>query len=254
MISAIINVAQEVEEDWILEVIAHDGVAVNITIKPGDMVLYESHSVLHGRPYPLNGTFFANAFLHFEPIGYSAELERRLIVKTAREKFEKAFAKQTDDDTPTERAARRSRQTNLPYYIKEGTPEASRWRQEFVFSRVEIKDQIKPKTVGATSAHVLAAKGDVARLREIAATNPSAVDTADANGWKPIHEAARGGSAEVIAYLVEEHAIDVNERTNHGDGASPLWWAEYVLPAGHEAIEVLRQHGARAIPPNRRVD
>jgi hypothetical protein len=31
-----------------LEVIGHDGKATNITMLPGDLVLYESHSVLHG--------------------------------------------------------------------------------------------------------------------------------------------------------------------------------------------------------------
>ncbi len=47
--SAIINVEQDVDEEWPLEVIGHDGVARNITMLPGDMVLYESHSVLHGK-------------------------------------------------------------------------------------------------------------------------------------------------------------------------------------------------------------
>ena len=36
---------------------------------PGDMILYESHSVIHGRPFPLNGSHYANVFVHFEPIG-----------------------------------------------------------------------------------------------------------------------------------------------------------------------------------------
>jgi prolyl 4-hydroxylase len=53
--SAIINVAADVDEPWPLEVIGHDGKAYNITMEPGDMVLYESHSVLHGRPFPLKG-------------------------------------------------------------------------------------------------------------------------------------------------------------------------------------------------------
>jgi prolyl 4-hydroxylase len=38
--SAIINVAQDVDEPWPLEVIGHDGVAHNITMEPGDLVLY----------------------------------------------------------------------------------------------------------------------------------------------------------------------------------------------------------------------
>ena len=46
--SAIINVDQDVDEPWPLEVWAHDGKPYNITMEPGDMVLYESHSVIHG--------------------------------------------------------------------------------------------------------------------------------------------------------------------------------------------------------------
>ena len=66
--SAIINVGQDVDEDWPLEVYDHAGVAHNITMTPGDMILYESHSVLHGRPFSLQGRYFANVFVHFKPI------------------------------------------------------------------------------------------------------------------------------------------------------------------------------------------
>ena len=58
--SAIINVAQDVDEPWPLEVYGHDGRAYNITMEPGEMILYESHSVLHGRPFPLKGRYYAN--------------------------------------------------------------------------------------------------------------------------------------------------------------------------------------------------
>jgi prolyl 4-hydroxylase len=74
--SAIINVDQDVDEPWPLEVIGHDGKAHNVTMLPGDLVLYESHSVIHGRPFPLKGRFMANVFIHFEPIGpIDGELE-----------------------------------------------------------------------------------------------------------------------------------------------------------------------------------
>lgn len=69
MTSAIINIDQDVDEPWPLEVYGHDGKATNVTMEPGDMVLYESHSVIHGRPFPLNGKFYANVFVHFEPVG-----------------------------------------------------------------------------------------------------------------------------------------------------------------------------------------
>ena len=46
--SAIVNVAQDVDEDWPIEVYDRFNNAVNITMQPGDMVLYESGSLIHG--------------------------------------------------------------------------------------------------------------------------------------------------------------------------------------------------------------
>jgi len=40
--SCIVNVAQDVDEDWILEVFDREGNAVNVTMEPGDMVLVRS--------------------------------------------------------------------------------------------------------------------------------------------------------------------------------------------------------------------
>ena len=74
--SCIINVDQDVNEDWPIEVYDHAGRAHNVTMKPGDMVLYESSTVLHGRPAPLNGKFYANIFVHFEPIDHK-EMNRK---------------------------------------------------------------------------------------------------------------------------------------------------------------------------------
>jgi len=66
--SAIINVDQDgMEEPWPLEVYDHSGVAHNVTVHPGEMILYESHTVIHGRPFPLKGNYYANIFIHFKP-------------------------------------------------------------------------------------------------------------------------------------------------------------------------------------------
>ena len=59
--SAIIQVDQDVDEPWPLEVYGHDGKATNVTMEPGDMVLYESHSVIHGRPFPMRGNFYGTS-------------------------------------------------------------------------------------------------------------------------------------------------------------------------------------------------
>ncbi len=38
-----------------------------VYLEPGEMVLYESARVLHGRMEPLNGDFYDNLFVHFRP-------------------------------------------------------------------------------------------------------------------------------------------------------------------------------------------
>ena len=299
------NVAQHVNDDWVLELIGHDGYATNLTMQPGEMIIYESHSIIHGRPYPLNGQYYANCFFHYEPIGYSeqyyANLERRrrlrdpssppistsgegdnnrfITVKTIQEKYEAALAKlernghestsqalSTESVTPPEQT-KIAIPIPLPYYISEGTIEAQRWRQEFEFHRVTLRhesvddfdEELFPKiipktnlvgnTVGATSAHILAARNDIARLRQVARTDPKSLDTPDNNGWLPLHEAARGGCTEAVKFLVETYRVaDINARTNGGDGGTALWWAEQ-LPENHEVIQILKRNGAISIAP-----
>jgi prolyl 4-hydroxylase len=233
VISAIINVDQDVDEPWPLEVIGHDGVAVNVTMEPGDMVLYESHSVIHGRPYPLSGKYFANLFLHFEPFSYTVNQEQRNMAqndsgekkKTAKELFEQAAAKQ---ETYTNKES----QGDLPHYIEAGTQQAMQWLQDYVFYRLEPKKKKAfRRTSGVKEAHMVAASGDLEELKTVAVEDPESLHASDSNGWKPIHEAARMGRTNIIEYLIEEGA-DVNERTNEGKGGSPLWWAEHMLPPG----------------------
>ena len=56
------------DEDWPLNLISHQGKTKSIYLKPGEMLLYESAKVPHGRQFPLNGTYFDNLFVHFHPI------------------------------------------------------------------------------------------------------------------------------------------------------------------------------------------
>ena len=67
--SAILNVAQDVDEDWPTEIYDHQGRAHNITLHPGEMLLFESASCIHGHPFPLKGRYYASMFIHFEPTG-----------------------------------------------------------------------------------------------------------------------------------------------------------------------------------------
>ena len=69
VISAILNVAQEVREDWPLYIKDNKGGDHAVIIRPGEMVWYESARLVHGRPKPLDGDYFDNLFIHFKPVG-----------------------------------------------------------------------------------------------------------------------------------------------------------------------------------------
>merc|ERR1711892_304366 len=67
VISAILNVKQDVDEDWPLQIFDHGGKLHEIILKAGEMVWYESASLIHGRVKPLNGSYFENLFVHYMP-------------------------------------------------------------------------------------------------------------------------------------------------------------------------------------------
>lgn len=67
VISAILNIKQDVDEDWPLQIYDHDGRLHNIFLKPGEMIWYESAKLVHARAVPLNGSYFENIFVHYMP-------------------------------------------------------------------------------------------------------------------------------------------------------------------------------------------
>ena len=157
--SAIINVAQDVDEPWPIEVYGHDGKATNVTMEPGDMVLYESHSVVHGRPFPLKGRFYANIFVHFEPTGHSLRHNARVESGgDVAEKYRRAVEKGT--------GGHEADHDGLPSYIKVGSLEEKKWRREHEGHRREKKP--RSFATGSTSiAHEAAKEGDAEQLKDI---------------------------------------------------------------------------------------
>lgn len=71
IISAIINVAQDVDEDWPLVIEDNYYRTHHVILKPGEVVFYEGARLKHGRPIPFNGRSFANIFCHFVPVNYN---------------------------------------------------------------------------------------------------------------------------------------------------------------------------------------
>lgn len=176
--SAILNVAQDVEEDWPLEVYDHNGRAHNVTMKPGDLVLYESHSVIHGRPFALKGNYYANIFVHFEPIG-------PLNTTESFEVFNDGI--------------------RYPPYLIPGTSWDPEWRSSHPKGWNLLED-----------AERLFLDGDLKTIRYAAKINPSILQGTEK--WKPIHEAVRHGHFDIVQYLVREVGISINSECNDYTG------------------------------------
>ena len=72
VISAIINVDQSLhtgsgsddKNKWPLLILDHDNNEHEINMEPGDMILYESAKLLHGRPSVFRGEHYDNIFIH----------------------------------------------------------------------------------------------------------------------------------------------------------------------------------------------
>mmetsp|Transcript_7159 Transcript_7159/g.8293 ORF Transcript_7159/g.8293 Transcript_7159/m.8293 type:complete len:475 (+) Transcript_7159:72-1496(+) len=237
--SAIINVAQDVDEPWPLEVISHDGRAENVTMEPGDMVLYESHSVIHGRPFPLKGRYFANLFVHFEPTGHT--LRHHNHETDAGEDVDRKYREANNRGS----GGHEVDQDGLPSYIIAGTPEETHWRQSHPNGQ---KSKRKSSTTGSTVAHLAAQEGDIETLKIEVKKKKGIVHTRDKNGWMPIHEGARGGHLEVVKYLVNNGA-DINAITTSG-GGSALYYAKKKFEADHPMVTFLESLGGIEIGPD----
>mmetsp|Transcript_16484 Transcript_16484/g.38112 ORF Transcript_16484/g.38112 Transcript_16484/m.38112 type:complete len:516 (+) Transcript_16484:72-1619(+) len=208
--SGIVNVAQDVDEPWPLEVYDRNGHAVNVTMEPGDMILYESHSLIHGRPFPLKGRFYANIFIHFEPYdGWD----------NARDK-----TKLGDNNG------------DLPPYIIPGSPEEKRYRDENPNGWFKDYAEGEEPPVGDW-----ASEGKLKKLQNVAKVDQRLLWFEDSNGWTPLHEAARSGEYAVVEYLVESGA-NINSRTN--EDATALRIAINSVGEDHRVVKYLRELGA----------
>jgi len=78
VLSAIINVdIGKMEEEWPLLIHDHDENPSLVFLRPGDVVLYESAAVIHGRPLPMRGEFMANVFAHCSLSGWTYNKEEK---------------------------------------------------------------------------------------------------------------------------------------------------------------------------------
>jgi len=230
--SAIINVDSDVEEPWPLEVIGHDGRAHNVTMEPGDMVLYESHSILHGRPFPLKGKYVANLFVHFEPVGHTLR-------HTGQDN-------QSNDSNIKNKRGLGGHETTtggLPPYVIPGSPEEANWRRDH-----PTRAAVASETGSTTNAHLFAQNGELKHLEDAVNQRKDIVHATDENGWTPLHEGVRGGHVDVVKYLYKQGA-NVNQRTHDGKGGNALYWSKKLHGAEHPISLFLLSVGGVEIEP-----
>ena len=75
--SGVSQLDQQVEQDWPVVICDHEGQAHSVALKAGQALLYESARLLHSRPHPLQGDYYANFFIHFRPKHWEGYLKVR---------------------------------------------------------------------------------------------------------------------------------------------------------------------------------
>lgn len=67
VVSSTICVDRRLNKPWPLYVEDLQGNAHEVSIEPGEMVFFEGARLKHGRPYALDGDYYANIFVHYTP-------------------------------------------------------------------------------------------------------------------------------------------------------------------------------------------
>jgi ankyrin repeat protein len=82
------------------------------------------------------------------------------------------------------------------------------------------------------------------RLAYYLSKQPDMVDASDGSGWRPIHEAARGGNLAGLQLLIDSGS-DLNARTGRGgSGGTALWWALQRYGEESDVVRFLRSYDA----------
>lgn len=76
-VSATICVDCSLDAPWPLHIESIDGEVNQIDLEPGELIFYEGTRLVHGRPYPLDGDYYAGVFVHYRPADEGTEVTER---------------------------------------------------------------------------------------------------------------------------------------------------------------------------------
>lgn len=172
------------------------------------MILYESHSIIHGRPFPLVGNVYANVFLHFEPV----------------DAFDESGESLYDPEL------------DIPPYLIPESPWEDEWWEDNTHGWKGVDDFWEED-----DARLAAHRGDIEVLQKIAEEDPDFLHEPDELGWHPLHEAARSGKLPALELLLE-YGADINQPTIYGH--TPLHISLEHHGEEHEMTKFLLDMGA----------
>jgi prolyl 4-hydroxylase len=75
VVSSTICVDHRLISPWPLCIVDNEGRPHEVSIEPGEMVFFEGARLTHGRPYPLDGEYYANIFIHYTPLDWDLSLQ-----------------------------------------------------------------------------------------------------------------------------------------------------------------------------------
>lgn len=207
------------------------------------MLLFESHSVVHGHPYPLKGRYVSMIFMHFEPTGNSLHHdESGYHYKQQKNDIDDQYRNSVKNGVGGQSSASDGR---LPPYIKRESPEEENWRA------LHPDGWVPPVAILPPHAHIAARNGQIEQvMEELNSTNNSEklLTERDEKGWQILHQGVTSGNKEVVELLVSRGA-EINSRTHGGYGETPLRIAEKNFDQGHPIVRYLKSIGALSLGP-----
>jgi prolyl 4-hydroxylase len=283
--SAIINVAQDIHEAWPLEVIARDGTTRQVTLLPGEMLLIESSSIIHGSTLPLQGKYLATMVVHFErSTPYSTEVLETVedkvhsaaqtgnvdhLTKLMRMDAQLAHLEDANGWTPLHEASRAGHvdavRLLLSYAADPNHRTSGGKGGTSLYYAVKYHGRNHPvcgilfqaggNLVAAgseksidflTQFYTAVHEGQVQTVSDLLLTHKELVLDTDRNGWTPFQFAVRAGDLELVELLFT-HGADLNHRTNNGKGESTLYLAEKYHGENHPVSVFLRNNGGKSL-------
>jgi ankyrin repeat protein len=145
-------------------------------------------------------------------------------------------------------AAEAARQAEFERLERErlAAEEAKKRLEKETIEAIDLAMQVAADKTDFLSSDVRFAAGRLKNdlLAHYISVAPEMVEHSDKSGWRPIHEAARAGNLVGIQLLISA-GCDLTSRTGRkGNGGTALWWAIQRFGEDHDAVKLLRYHGA----------